>query len=287
MPSKRATAAALAALAITVASAAAVRRPDPTTSLRSGLRPAAGELGAGPLLPTPVSRRRLRAERRAVAHILGYTRYVIRGLPRRREVALTFDDGPGPYSPAVVRVLRRAHAPATFFVVGSMAQRYPRALAQEARVGFTIGDHTVNHPFLAPLPAHAQGREIRGAAKALVRRGIAYPDLFRPPYGSYDASTFALLGRQRMLMVLWSVDSADYTRPGRRAIAANVLSATRPGAIVLMHDGGGPREQTVAALPQIIRVLRRRHYRLVTVPRLLHDDPPPHRQPRRPRLGGG
>ncbi|HEY8866824.1 MAG TPA: polysaccharide deacetylase family protein [Solirubrobacteraceae bacterium] len=200
-PPARAIAAALAALAVPIAVAAAVRGQDDSPRPGAGLSPAAGGLGSGPVLPTPASRARVMAERREVAHVMRYTRYVTRGVARRREVALTFDDGPSPYSPALVRVLRRAHAPATFFVVGSMARRYPGALAQEARAGFTIGDHTVNHPLLASLPAHAQGREIRGVAHALARRGIAYPSLFRPPYGSYDASTFSLLRRQRMLPV--------------------------------------------------------------------------------------
>jgi chitin deacetylase len=89
-----------------------------------------------------------------------------------------------------------------------------------------------------------------------------------------------------MLMVLWSVDAQDYRQPGAGAIVRRVLSGARPGAIVLMHDAGGPRSQTVQALPEIIRKLRRRHYRLVTVPQLLLDDPPPRGQ-RLPHYTGG
>jgi peptidoglycan-N-acetylglucosamine deacetylase len=91
--------------------------------------------------------------------------------------------------------------------------------------------------------------------------------------GSYDRRTVAIARRPGMLVVMWSVDSEDYTRPGRRAIVRNVLAGARPGAIVLMHDGGGPREQTVAALPAVIRRLRRRGFRLVTVPELLPRGP--------------
>jgi peptidoglycan/xylan/chitin deacetylase (PgdA/CDA1 family) len=90
-----------------------------------------------------------------------------------------------------------------------------------------------------------------------------------------------------MLMVLWSIDPNDYLRPGAKLIAERVLSAATPGAIVLMHDGGGAREQTVAALPRIINGLRRRGYRLVTVPALLRYDPAPRHQPRLPRPGPG
>jgi len=81
-----------------------------------------------------------------------------------------------------------------------------------------------------------------------------------------------------MLMVLWSVDPRDWLRPGARVIAERVLSAARPGTIVEMHDGGGDRSQTAAALPAIINGLRRRHYQLVTVPELVRIDPPPRRQ---------
>ena len=76
-------------------------------------------------------------------------------------------------------------------------------------------------------------------------------------------------------MVLWSVDSKDYERPGVRRIVERVVAAARPGAIVLMHDGGGNRAQTIAAIPKIVKRLRAKHYRFVTVPQLLRDDPPP------------
>jgi peptidoglycan/xylan/chitin deacetylase (PgdA/CDA1 family) len=81
-----------------------------------------------------------------------------------------------------------------------------------------------------------------------------------------------------MLLVLWSVDPQDWRRPGVKAIVSAVLSNARPGAIVLMHDGGGYRDETVKALPSIIDGLRRRHFDLVTVPRLILDDPPPRHQ---------
>jgi peptidoglycan/xylan/chitin deacetylase (PgdA/CDA1 family) len=78
-----------------------------------------------------------------------------------------------------------------------------------------------------------------------------------------------------MLMVFWSVDSRDYERPGVKRIIDGVVAAARPGAIVLMHDGGGDRSQTIAAIPRIVKRLRAKHYRFVTVPQLLRDDPPP------------
>src|SRR5207248_4636362 len=99
------------------------------------------------------------------------------------------------------------------------------------------------------------------------------PVLFRPPYGSFNATTLSILHSQKLLMVLWSVDTSDYARPGVDAIVKSAVSGAGPGAIVLMHDGGGDRSETVAALPRIIRGLRRRGFHLVTVSQLLAADP--------------
>ena len=191
-----------------------------------------------------------------------------------REVALTFDDGPSPYTPAIIAILKRLHVPATFFQVGTSIARYPQFARTELETGLGIGDHTVTHPFLAALSAQAQRAQIIDAARQIHMYGAPYPRLFRPPYESFDPTTVRLLRGDRMLMVLWSVDTRDFSRPGVGAIVATTFAEVRPGAIVLMHDGGGPRAQTVAALPRVIRGLRRRGYRLVTVGRLLLDDPP-------------
>ena len=105
--------------------------------------------------------------------------------------------------------------------------------------------------------------------------GGPFPRLWRPPYGSYNATTLQILKRLRMLMVLWTVDSEDYRRPGVPTIVDRVLAGARPGAIILMHDGGGDRSETIAALPAIVKGLRDRGLRPVTIPQLMLDDPPP------------
>jgi peptidoglycan/xylan/chitin deacetylase (PgdA/CDA1 family) len=222
----------------------------------------------------------LERDNRAISRVLAYTPFVRAGLPRRRMIALTFDDGPSPYTPQIVRVLVKMHVPATFFVVGQQLTYFSAGLRDELRDGFVVGDHTENHPPLSVLSASRQLAQIEGAAVGIQRVGAPFPRLFRPPYGMYNARTLAILRRLRMLMVMWSVDPRDWLRPGTRAIVQRVLAGAQPGAIVEMHDGGGDRSQTVAALPRIIDGLRRRHYELVTVPQLLSADPPPrHQQP--------
>jgi peptidoglycan/xylan/chitin deacetylase (PgdA/CDA1 family) len=225
-------------------------------------------------------------EQRAIDHALAYTSFIRMGTPRRREVALTFDDGPGPYTPAVLRVLRRLHAPATFFEVGFMERWFSHSTVQEIANGHAIGDHTANHRHMGLLSPADQRAEVLQQAAAITPEGAPFPRLFRPPFGSFNASTLSLLRGLRMLMVLWSVDTADYRRPGTRAIVDRALAGARPGAIILLHDAGGDRSQTVAALPRVIRGLRRRHLRLVTIPRLVLDDPPPQGQALPKRLAG-
>ncbi len=221
-----------------------------------------------------------------INHVLAYTADISVGGSRRRDIALTFDDGPGPYTSRVLGVLRRTHTPATFFVVGEQAALFPALIRAEAKAGNEIGDHTETHPLMTALSPSAQRAQIVQAAHAIERAGAPAPHLWRPPYGAFSSTTLSILHSVRMLNVLWTVDTSDYMRPGAARIAAAAISGARPGAIILMHDGGGDRSQTVAALPGIIATLRRRGYHLVTVSQLLADDPPT-RNHSRPRASGG
>jgi peptidoglycan/xylan/chitin deacetylase (PgdA/CDA1 family) len=227
----------------------------------------------------------VRREDQAIDRTLRYTPVVASGSPRHRDVALTFDDGPSAYTHAILRILAREHAAATFFVVGSQLNSYSAGLRAELRSPFPVGDHTENHAWLVRLNPRGQASQIGDAAARVKATGGPFPRLFRPPYGAFNATTLRILHRLHMLLILWSVDPGDWRRPGVGAIVSNVLLNTRPGAIVLMHDGGGYRDQTVKALPAIIRGLRRRHFQLMTVPQLLLEDPPP-RHTTRPRLSG-
>jgi peptidoglycan-N-acetylglucosamine deacetylase len=224
-------------------------------------------------------RNHLALERTALDRVLSYTPFLSVGTPGRAEIALTFDDGPGPYTAQVVRTLVRNRAPGTFFVVGSQVATFHQALQEVVATGFPIGDHTLTHRRLTGLSPTEQSAEIDGQAAAITRYGAPLPRLFRPPYGSFDRRTLELLRARRMLMVLWTVDTEDYLRPGVEAIVRRALEGAKPGAIIALHDGGGDRDQTIAAIPEIVRGLRARGYQLVTVPRLVLDDPPPRNQP--------
>jgi peptidoglycan/xylan/chitin deacetylase (PgdA/CDA1 family) len=194
---------------------------------------------------------------------------------KRRWVALTFDDGPGPYTSQLLAELDRLQVPATFFQVGKMLQQFPGpGLLTANTPRLTIGDHTYSHGSLLPMTRRRQAVEILQAAAVMEQLGELPPRLFRPPYGAWDADTRTLTAKRGMAIILWNVDSEDYTRPGAEQIADNVVRDVRPGSIVLMHDGGGDRTQTIEALPKIVRRLRRRGYGLVTVDRLIAEDPP-------------
>ena len=173
------------------------------------------------------------------------------GNRRARLVALTFDDGPGPYTRAVTRTLRRAGARGTFFLVGERLAWWRGALRAEVGLG-AIGDHTWTHRSLATLDGAGLNAEVGRTRSAEIARTGRIISLFRPPYGVRTPAADAYLRRLGVLQVLWDV--------------ADSGSGIRPGSIVLLHD---TRPQTVPLLRSILRDLRRRHLRAVTVPELL------------------
>jgi len=189
---------------------------------------------------------------------------------RGREVALTFDDGPGPYTRLVLRKLRKHHLSATFFVVARNIPRVKGATREERLLG-AVGDHTVTHPLLTALPLHAARREMGGAKRAIERSSGGPVFLFRPPYGARDAAIDGLARSLGLLEVLWTVDSRDSLGAGHAQIERNVIAGLHPGAIILMHENRG---QTVRALLGIFAALARKRLRAVSLPQLLSDDPP-------------
>jgi peptidoglycan-N-acetylglucosamine deacetylase len=226
------------------------------------------------------------AEGKAIDHVLSYTPAIREGGTKGNEVALTFDDGPGPYTQRLVTELNKLGVRATFFAIGSEERYFSPGTQLELRSGDVIGNHTESHPMMATLSAHDQYEQLFEQAARIELLDGPRPRLFRPPYGSFNATTYKLLHKLHLLMVLWSTDTEDYRLPGVAAIVQNALAGAHPGAIILMHDGGGDRSQTIAALPAIVSGLHKKGLHPVTIPRLMLDDPPPAGRPLPTSLAG-
>ena len=197
------------------------------------------------------------------------------GGERGRYVALTFDDGPGRYTPRVLALLARADARATFFVVGDRVRYWP-GLVRAELAEHAVGNHTWDHARLPGLGARATHAELSLTQSAIVRITGVRPLLFRPPYELMSDAAANMARALGLTVILWSVDSGD-SAPGATAdtVARTVIAHLRPGAIVLMHD---IRPASVAALPRILRAVTRLRLHAVTVPELVALDPPSHPQ---------
>ncbi len=216
------------------------------------------------------------AQRRAVAEALHAGRAIGCGGGRSDVIALTFDDGPGRYTAAVLRELRHASAHATFFVVGDRVAYWPKLPRAEARLG-AVGNHTWSHPDLTRLPGWVVWLELLRGQYA-VRDAVGVRSvLFRPPYERRSPAIDVTVRSLGLVDVLWDVDSHD-DLPGATAasVLRNVERYLRPGAIVIMHD---LHRATMRALPSILQAIALRGLRAVSVPELLALDPPaPHQR---------
>lgn len=183
---------------------------------------------------------------------------------RGKVVYITFDDGPSPYTPQVLRVLSRYGVHATFFEVGQNVAAHPSLTSEVYRRGNSVQNHTWSHPDLRRMSASQFAYQVSATDRQIRARTGYRPCCLRPPYGAQNAAVrgrAAALGKK---VVLWTVDPRDWSRPGAGAIRSRVLSHVRPGSVVLLHDGGGDRSQTVAALAGILRTLKARGYTFAT-----------------------
>ena len=187
-------------------------------------------------------------------------------------VALTFDDGPGPYTGQLLALLRDAGAHATFFLVGNRMQYWPDAARDELQSGSAVGNHSWSHPRFTALPRWLQWAELERMQYTVKQSLGRRPRLFRAPYELHDARMDALVRSMGLVQVFWSATSGDDLKhPTAKSVARNVIRELRPGAIVLMHD---IHPWTVDAMPAILRAAHARGIRLVSVPELLVLDPP-------------
>jgi peptidoglycan-N-acetylglucosamine deacetylase len=175
-----------------------------------------------------------------------------RRTPRGKVLYLTFDDGPHPrWTPKVLRLLARYHARATFFMLGREVSAHPGLALRVRRAGHAVGNHTRNHRNLLQLPPAGVRAEIAGGPRSRC---------FRPPFRDTNAFVRRMAAAHGMREMLWDVDTFDWSRPGADAIERAVLRQVHPGAVVLMHDGGGDRSQTLTALARVLPVLKSRGY---------------------------
>ena len=179
-------------------------------------------------------------------------------------ISLTFDDGPDPkYTPRILDILRQAGVHATFCMVGTQARAYPDLVKAVHDAGHTICDHTEHHPHLDQLAAPDVDGEIGGMAAFLQATTGEAPRFVRAPYGGVNNTVVQTAHAHGLRLLGWSIDPSDYLKPSPIVIAARVFTSLHPGAIVLMHDGGGDRTNTIAALPAIINGLKAKGYTIV------------------------
>jgi peptidoglycan-N-acetylglucosamine deacetylase len=164
-------------------------------------------------------------------------------------VALTIDDGPSPvYTPQILQILSRYGVTASFSMIGRNAAAFPGVAREVAAAGHLVVNHTWNHYNLGYMPAVAVPDEISRATDAIHAATGERPSMFRAPYGVWPPAVFSYCARAGLTPLAWSVDPRDWSRPGVGVIVRGILAGTRTGSIILEHDGGGDRSQTVAAL---------------------------------------
>jgi len=189
--------------------------------------------------------------------------------PTDKLVALTFDDGPWPgQTEKILAILKQENAHATFFMLGSSARKSPDLVRKVAAEGHTVGSHSLSHHELTKLKPAAIRKEISAGAGAIAAATGVMPLWFRPPYGDVNGEVRKQARAVKAKVVLWDIDTLDWTLPGVHMLYRNAVRSTKPGQIVLMHDGGGNRKQTIEALPIIIEDLRSKGYTFVTLDEL-------------------
>jgi peptidoglycan-N-acetylglucosamine deacetylase len=209
-----------------------------------------------------------------IAVLQAHNRFLYTGNRYLPEIALTFDDGPNPYyTPQVLAILKQFGIKATFFCVGRQVARYPDLVKQEYADGNLVGNHSWSHPNLALLSGSEIVSQINLTSDAIQQAIGVRPTFFRPPYGVINARVLAEANLLSLTTIIWNDEALDWTTPGTDVIVSRILNLAADGAIILLHDGGGDRSQTIAALPTIITSLQARGFQFVTLQQMLKDMP--------------
>ncbi|GGS76992.1 hypothetical protein GCM10010240_07410 [Streptomyces griseoviridis] len=231
--------------------------PAPGPRARGALRPSAYRLrpltGYGPPAAAPV---RTPVRQAPLLEMPG----------RGRTMVLTFDDGPDPrYTPDILDTLAEYRVRAMFFVCGEMAVENRELLARMADDGHVVGNHTWSHPLLTRLGRREIRAEMERTGEVIDRAVGEPPRWFRAPYGAWNRAAFQLGAELGMEPLAWTVDTLDWTTPGAGTIVERVEDGAAPGVVVLSHDAGGDRSQSVRALRSYLPSLLDSGYHL-TVP---------------------
>jgi peptidoglycan-N-acetylglucosamine deacetylase len=226
--------------------------PRPRASAARGPGAGPGTAVADEKLAAASMTRTAAVEREAAGHLgppypLDKPLYYIEDADKA--IALTIDDGPSPvYTPQVLDLLAQYQVTATFSMIGIHVASYPQLARSVAEAGHRIANHTWTHANLPPLGAPAVHNQLAQATGAITDATGVQPGLFRAPYGAWSPAVIAECEQMQMIPLDWSVDPRDWARPGVSSIVNNIMQYTRPGSIILEHDGGGDRSETVAAL---------------------------------------
>ncbi|WP_130811938.1 polysaccharide deacetylase family protein [Olsenella sp. Marseille-P4559] len=190
----------------------------------------------------------------------------------KRLVALTFDDGPSQYTSQYLEILKAKGVKATFFCLGKEVDANPSAAKAIVDAGSQICSHSYDHPDLRNSDAQTVLDQLTSSFSSIENATGVKTTAFRPPYGSFTQKTWLSTQGVATVSVRWDIDTEDWRLPGAGRIVSNATTGVKPGSIILMHDGGGNRDQDVEALPQIIDTLQSQGYTFVTISELLASD---------------
>lgn len=189
----------------------------------------------------------------------------------QKVIALTFDDGPSDtYTQQILDILSENGAVGTFFELGQNVEKYPALSKAVVQQGSQVGSHSYDHPYyFTTIGKAALQEELRKAQEAIYNATGVTVTTVRAPGGEFDATTWTQTGDYMSVEVYWNVDTQDWEKPGSATIVNNAVSNAKNGRIILMHDGGGNRDQTVAALKEIVPQLKAQGYTFVTIDQLV------------------
>ncbi|MBB2940689.1 peptidoglycan/xylan/chitin deacetylase (PgdA/CDA1 family) [Actinoplanes lutulentus] len=182
---------------------------------------------------------------------------------KKRTIALTFDDGPSKYTPQILDILKRQKVKATFCMLGNNVGQYRKTAKRVVREGHRLCNHSRNHPDFTTLTRSQARSQVRFTQRKIREVTGRAPRTFRFPYGASNRTTRAVVRDEGLRILGWTVDTRDWQRPGAAVITRRAVRGARPGGVVLMHDGGGDRRQTVASLENTIRKLKAAGYTFV------------------------